>query len=71
MTERVFTVRGMVCDHCAESVGEEIESIAGVTAVSVDVDSGTVVITSDEALDTANVRAAIEEAGYELSAEGA
>ncbi|WP_328561683.1 heavy metal-associated domain-containing protein [Streptomyces coelicoflavus] len=70
MTERIYTVRGMVCDHCAEAVGEELEGIAGVTAVNVDVDSGTVVITSDEALDTANVRAAIEEAGYELSAEG-
>ncbi|MEU3901937.1 heavy-metal-associated domain-containing protein [Streptomyces sp. NPDC045251] len=71
MTERVYTVRGMVCGHCAKSVSEELEEIAGVTAVNVDVDSGTVVITSDEALDTANVRAAVEEAGYELSAEGA
>ncbi|MEU3662802.1 heavy metal-associated domain-containing protein [Streptomyces sp. NPDC032940] len=71
MTERVYTVAGMVCGHCAESVGEELEGIPGVTAVSVDVDSGRVVITSDEVLDTANVRAAIEEAGYELSADGA
>ncbi|MBZ6256791.1 heavy-metal-associated domain-containing protein [Streptomyces olivaceus] len=71
MIERTYTVRGMVCGHCAESVGEELEGIAGVTAVSVDVDSGTVAITSDEALDTADVRAAIEEAGYELSTEGA
>ncbi|MEU3252422.1 heavy metal-associated domain-containing protein [Streptomyces sp. NPDC006997] len=71
MTERVYAVTGMVCGHCAASVGEELEGIAGVTAVSVDVDSGRVVITSDEALDTASVRAAVEEAGYELSAEGA
>ncbi len=67
MTEHTYTVRGMVCGHCAESVGEELEGISGVTAVSVDVDSGTVVITSDEALDTADVRAAVDEAGYELS----
>ncbi|MET8469075.1 heavy metal-associated domain-containing protein [Streptomyces sp. NPDC006422] len=71
MTEHTYAVRGMVCGRCAESVGEELEGIAGVTAVNVDIDSGTVVITSEEALDTANVRAAIEEAGYELSAEGA
>jgi copper chaperone len=70
VTERTYTVRGMICGHCAESVGEELGGIAGVTAVSVDVDSGTAVVTSDGALDTASVRAAIEEAGYELSAEG-
>ncbi|MEU5444642.1 hypothetical protein [Streptomyces griseofuscus] len=39
------------------------------TAVTVDVDSGTVVVTSDRDLKTADVRTAVEQAGYELEAE--
>lgn len=67
MTESTYTVTGMACGHCAASVTEELERIAGVTAVTVDVDSGTVVVTSDRDLETTGVRAAIEEAGYELT----
>lgn len=69
MTASTYTVAGMACGHCAESVTEELERIAGVTAVTVDVDSGTVVVTSDRDLKTADVRAAVEQAGYELTAE--
>ncbi|MFF5343451.1 heavy-metal-associated domain-containing protein [Streptomyces althioticus] len=69
MTESTYTVTGMACGHCAESVTEELECIAGVTAVTVDVDSGTVVVTSDRVLENADVRAAVEEAGYELTTE--
>lgn len=66
MSARTYTVRGMACGHCAGFVAEEIETITGVTAVSVDVDNGTVTVTSDQDLDIADVRAAVEEAGYEL-----
>lgn len=67
MTESTYTVSGMACGHCASSVTEEIERIAGVTAVHVDVDNGSVTVTSDEDLDIAEVRAAVDEAGYELT----
>ncbi|MFF5262301.1 heavy-metal-associated domain-containing protein [Actinomadura viridis] len=67
MTENGYTVAGMTCGHCAAFVTEEIERIAGVTAVAVDVDTGRVSVTSDEGLDTEDVRAAVEEAGYELT----
>lgn len=67
MTESTYTVNGMACGHCAGFVTEEIERIAGVTAVSVDVETGTVVVTSDRDLDVADVRAGVEEAGYELT----
>jgi len=68
MTQSSYTVTGMTCGHCAAFVSEEIERIAGVTAVTVDVDTGRVSVTSDKELDTAHVRAAVEEAGYELAA---
>ncbi|MCG7525989.1 heavy-metal-associated domain-containing protein [Streptomyces sp. OfavH-34-F] len=69
MTKSTYTVTGMACGHCAESVTEELERIAGVTAVTVDVDSGTVVVIGDGDVETADVRAAVEEAGYELTTE--
>ncbi|GAA0970292.1 heavy-metal-associated domain-containing protein [Actinocorallia libanotica] len=67
MTESSYTVAGMTCGHCAAFVTEEIERIVGVTAVVVDVDTGRVSVTSDEGLDAEDVRAAVEEAGYELT----
>jgi copper chaperone CopZ len=70
MTETTYPVSGMVCGHCAGFVTEEINRIAGVTAVAVDVESGAVTVTSDRDLDLADVRAAVEEAGYELTAHG-
>ncbi|MEV4110963.1 heavy-metal-associated domain-containing protein [Nonomuraea sp. NPDC049695] len=67
MTETTYGVSGMACGHCAAFVTEEIERIPGVGAVAVDVEGGTVTVTSDRDLDAADVRAAVEEAGYELT----
>ncbi|MGA4845239.1 heavy-metal-associated domain-containing protein [Streptomyces sp. G5(2025)] len=69
MTERVYAVTGMACGHCARFVSDELRLVAGVTSVAVDVDRGTVAVTSEGALDLADVRAAVEEAGYELAAD--
>jgi copper chaperone CopZ len=62
----VFTVSGMTCSHCEKSVGEEVGSLPGVTAVSADAKTGTVTVTSTVALEDEAVRAAVDEAGYEL-----
>jgi copper chaperone CopZ len=67
MTVSSYRVIGMACGHCAGSVTEQIERIPGVTAVAVDVGSDTATVTSDRPLDLAEVRAAVEEAGYELT----
>lgn len=69
MTESHYIVTGMACGHCAASISEEVERIAGVTAVRVDVDSGRVSVSSDCDVDITDVRAAVEEAGYELAAQ--
>lgn len=68
MTTTTYTVEGMTCSHCVAAVTEEVSSIAGVTDVDVDLASGAVAVTSDDELDRADVRAAVEEAGYVLSA---
>jgi copper chaperone CopZ len=67
MIERTYYVSGMVCEHCAGFVTDELQLVDGVAEVAVDVDAGSVTLTSARALDVAEVRAAVEEAGYELA----
>ncbi len=68
MTDRrTYTVTGMTCEHCIASVTEELSELDGVKAVAVTLDTGKVIVTSDQPLDTADVRSAIEEAGYKLA----
>ena len=68
MARHTYTVTGMTCAHCARSVIEEITGIDGVTDVTVDFETGDVAVTSARSLDEAQVRAAVEEAGYTLAA---
>lgn len=72
MSTATYSVTGMTCAHCVSSVTEEVSEVPGVTDVAVSLESGTVTVTGDEAVvtDTALVRAAVEEAGYQLSATG-
>jgi copper chaperone len=67
MSENTYTVTGMTCGHCVASVTEEISEIDGVTDVAVDLPTGAVRVTSTQPLDSADVRAAVEEAGYQLA----
>ncbi len=68
MTKTSYTVTGMTCDHCAQAVTEEVNKISGVSDVVVDLPTGAVTISSSETVNAAEVRAAVEEAGYELAA---
>ncbi|MEU3570822.1 cation transporter [Kitasatospora sp. NPDC036755] len=61
-----YTVSGMSCGHCEKAISEEVSALAGVTEVSADSAAGTVTISSATPLDDEQVRAAIDEAGYEL-----
>ncbi|QFZ18985.1 heavy-metal-associated domain-containing protein [Saccharothrix syringae] len=67
MTESTYTVSGMTCGHCVASVTEEVSQIPGVTGVDVDLATGAVTVTSAEPVAEADVRAAVEEAGYALA----
>ncbi|MEV6875347.1 heavy metal-associated domain-containing protein [Amycolatopsis sp. NPDC051128] len=68
MSEQTYTVTGMTCEHCVRSVTEEVSEIDGVTGVVVDLPTGRVTVTSSKDLDVADVRGAVKEAGYELTA---
>jgi copper chaperone CopZ len=63
---QTYTVTGMTCGHCVASVTEEVQEITGVEDVAVDLATGAVTVTSAEPLDERAVRAAVEEAGYQL-----
>ena len=67
MTTSTYTVVGMTCGHCVASVTEELTEVPGVDAVQVDLASGLVTLTSAAPLDDARVRAAVDEAGYQLA----
>lgn len=66
MPTKTYTVTGMTCGHCVNSVTTEVRQISGVTDVQVDLATGAVAVTSDQPVDDAAVRAAVDEAGYEV-----
>jgi copper ion binding protein len=64
-TEHIYTVHGMTCGHCVASVTEEVSAISGVDAVTVDLDTGRLVVSGDGFSD-ADISDAVAEAGYEV-----
>ena len=67
MSTTTITVAGMSCGGCASSVRAELSSIAGIVDVDIDLSDGTVTIDSEVPVDTAAIRAAVEEAGDQLA----
>jgi copper chaperone CopZ len=62
-----YTVAGMTCAHCVSAVTGELSSLDGVDDVQVDLGTGVVTVTSAAPLADEDVRAAVDEAGYELA----
>ena len=62
----VYSVQGMSCGHCAGAVTRELSAIDGVTGVHVDLAAKRVTVGSTRELAEAEVREAVDEAGYEL-----
>ncbi len=67
MSTPTYTVVGMTCGHCVDSMTEEVGQVPGVTDVGVDLTSGGLTVTSDTDVDDDAVRAAVEEAGYQVA----
>ncbi|HUB41225.1 MAG TPA: heavy-metal-associated domain-containing protein [Streptosporangiaceae bacterium] len=66
MQESVYTVNGMTCSHCVSAVRTEVAKVPGVHGVDVDLDAGQVTVRTGSDPDVAALRAAVQEAGYEL-----
>lgn len=66
-TINTVRVSGMTCGHCVAAVTEEVSKVEGVTAVDVDLASGDVAVSSATPVDPDALRAAVKEAGYEVT----
>jgi copper chaperone len=65
-TTATYQVSGMTCGHCVQAVTREVSALDGVDTVDVDLASGAVTVTSQQPLPAGAVRAAVDEAGYQL-----
>jgi copper chaperone len=59
-----YFVPGVSCGHCRAVIIAEVEKLAGVSSVDVDLEAKRVAVAGTE-LDAAAVRTAIDEAGYD------
>ena len=64
-SQTILLVPGMTCGHCEAAVKSEVGKVAGVTDVTVDLETKLVTITGI-ALDHAALADAIDEAGFEV-----
>jgi copper chaperone len=64
--EKTYTVPGISCQHCVAAVTQEVGRVAGVEAVEVVLETKQVTVRGRD-LEDRSVRAAIDEAGYEVS----
>jgi copper chaperone CopZ len=65
-TTVTYQVSGMSCGHCEKAVSSEVGALPGVSSVAAVAATGLVTVTADAPLDDEAVRAAVDEAGYEL-----
>ncbi|WP_455603488.1 heavy-metal-associated domain-containing protein, partial [Cellulosimicrobium funkei] len=69
-TVTTLGVTGMTCGNCVAHVTKDLEAVAGVENVSVELRVGStseVTVFSDDPLDEAALREAVDEAGYEVA----
>jgi len=63
---KTYTVTGMSCGHCEQSVEDAVGELDGVEDADADNEGGTLVVEGEP--DDDAVIAAVDEAGYEASA---
>ncbi|MEU7725993.1 heavy-metal-associated domain-containing protein [Streptomyces sp. NPDC040724] len=66
-TTTVYRVTGMTCGHCEGAVTNEISALDGVSTVKAVAATGEVTVVSAAPLADEDVRAAVDEAGYEFA----
>jgi copper chaperone len=64
--ELIYSVPGVSCEHCVGAVTGEVEQVAGVESVVVDLENKRVTVRG-RSIDDGAVRAAIDEAGYDIA----
>jgi copper chaperone len=64
--QQTYSVPGVSCEHCRDAITSEVRQVAGVSQVDVDLVGKTVTVAGSD-LDGAAIRAAIEDAGYDIA----
>lgn len=62
----ILSVPGVSCEHCRTAITKEVAVVTGVESVDVDLEQKVVTVRGVE-LDDSAVRAAIDEAGYDVA----
>jgi len=65
--ELIYRVPGMHCGNCETAVKQQVSQVEGVESVEIDLETKLVVVRGDS-LSDAELRAAIDEAGYDAEA---
>jgi len=63
-TIHTYSVPGISCDHCKRAIEGEVTGVADVVSVDVDIEAKQVTVTGG---DDAAIRAAIDDAGYDIA----
>ena len=65
--EKKLHVEGMMCMHCKATVEKVLSAVPGVTAVAVDLEAKTAVVTCEASVLDADLVAAVEKKGFKAS----
>jgi Cu+-exporting ATPase len=60
-------VTGMTCQNCVRHVNQALLSVPGVRSADIDLASGSARLDTERELPAEELRAALDEAGYELA----
>jgi copper chaperone len=63
VTPTTFNVPDISCQHCIDAITREVTAVDGVTDIAIDLDAKTVAVVGG---DPSALRAAIDEAGYDV-----
>lgn len=63
-----YSVPDISCEHCRAAITTEVQTVAGVATVEVDLERKTVAVTGEQ-LDDQAIVVAIDEAGYEVASQ--
>jgi len=66
-TEKTFTIQGMSCGGCVNSLTRVLKSVPGIEPIKVEV--GSAHLRLDERVTSQTVKDAVERAGFEVTAE--
>jgi len=68
MTRKMLSVTGMSCGGCEQNVEDALGALEGVTGVEADHEDDTVEVSAEAGVSEAEIHAAIEDEGYDVSA---